>query len=110
FEKQFKRFRQLPLNSKEFDALCSSFWPSNLTAGDRVFSILKAIGYEGNIDDLWLSVYGIRKPSIIKTLPKKSAGSGRLGSQGRGRTGSVFVINTGQSRKPGSHRDNRGHN
>jgi len=88
---------------EEFDALCRCFWPSNLSAGNQVFSILESAGYEGNIDDLWLSVYGIWKPSVIRTEPTPLSHHARRRSKG-GQRRSVFVINTGQTRKPGSHK------
>jgi hypothetical protein len=103
-------FRTGGVRPGEFDTLCNSFWPSNLSAGDRVFTILRAIGYEGNIDDLWVSVYGMRKPSVMRPSKKIPAKLGRRDSRRHGRAGSVFLTNTGQSRKPGSHRENRGHN
>jgi hypothetical protein len=89
--------RRAGMRLNEFESLCSCFWPLNLRAADRIFAVLRTAGYEGNIDDLWLSVHGRWKPSPAGRASTTS-------TKGRYYGRSVILVNTGQSRKPGSHR------
>lgn len=81
------------------DRYVNAFWPSDVACGNRVFEFLKAAGYGGHIDDLWLSMYGMRKPSI----PTAGVKSRRGALAKRARSRSLFIVGSGQTRKPGSH-------
>jgi hypothetical protein len=98
-------FAETVIGRDAFSRACLDDWRFQAGLGDIVFKLLKQAGYEGNIDQLWLSVYGRWKPSVVgasKTPDRKARRRRRAkhGSDGQ----SVYVVNTGQTRKPGSHR------
>lgn len=101
-------------------------WYVDIELGAKAYRYLKSIGYGGNLNDLWLSIYDRtripmksheEKARIFSTFPDKAKStptpqiSGKLSSTGdspMSNSGSyyrrVFIVNTGQTRKKGSHR------
>ena len=76
---------------------CRTDWRLHASAGDQVFDLLKLAGYQGTIDDLWVSVYGMKKPSKATAFIVPSETANPL----KPRPGFFW---TGQTRKPGSHK------
>jgi hypothetical protein len=81
------------MSLEAFQRRCETDWRIDRRAGDAVYDVLRAAGYQGTIDDLWVSVYGMIKTSVATAGEK---------------TGHLFRPNpvpiTGQTKKPGSHR------
>jgi len=76
---------------------------------DWTFDLLKRAGYLGQKPDLWKSVQGCRMPFGGKSLgtqgkPKTLEPSPKKPMPKKTREGSVYVVTTGNTRKPGSHR------
>lgn len=81
------------VDSLRFWAMVSGGWYQPNSSVDReVHEVLRLAGYEGTLDQLWVSVFGRKKPSG----PPQA-----YGFVGPHITG---VTISGQSRKPGSHR------
>lgn len=123
----------VPRNDSEAFRLAERLQPEKWIAKPdlsyEAYPFLKSHGYGGSIDDLWLSLFGIKKlsrtnnpsadhrarllpqagaqrqttDSSQKVGPKKKVSS-PLPKYGSLRAGRPWVINTGQTRKPGSHR------
>jgi hypothetical protein len=104
-------FAEADIGRDAFSGACLADWRFESGLGDLVFELLKQAGYAGNIDQLWLSVYGRWKPSCGRRKPSVVGAGKTTGRKARRRRAkhcsdgqSVFVVNTGQTRKPGSHR------
>lgn len=100
-------FRQVlgreKISLEQFQTLCETYWPQSVPTGNQVHAILKAVGYQGSIDDLWLSVYGMWKPSIPSATVARDPKTGRRLAPGPWWSTGSTVVHTGQTRKPGSH-------
>jgi hypothetical protein len=97
-------FAEHGIDLKRFRAACAKDWHFDLQEGDYVLSILKLAGYEGTIDDLWLSVHGKWKPSKPEAYVVEPGKRSHLGRRPWWATHGARTVNTGQTRKPGSRR------
>lgn len=109
-------------------------WTNNVELGERAYRYLKSIGYGGTRNDLWLSIYGRLMPKardifrakamnifyknrLLESVTKTKAMRRRAkaiqpasttdngpGRKARVAPRSVFIVNTGSTRKVGSHR------
>src|SRR4029078_1556450 len=95
--------RKLDASTKQVAEWAESYWPNCIESSTSFFPILKAAGYGGNIDQLWLSLYGRWKPSIPEAHGTIMRVSSVFGGQTY-RIPGTRTVASGQSRKPGSHR------
>jgi hypothetical protein len=99
-----KFFADAHVSSDDFFDACLTDWRLQPEVADYVLDLLKRSGYEGHIDDLWLSVYGKVKPSpppqaFVARDPK----TGKILAKRPWWVKQSRTIHTGQTRKPGSH-------
>lgn len=96
---------KLGVPEQEFWKLAFVDWRLHPEAGDQVHTWLKTIHFEGNIDDLWLSLYGIRKPSPppIAGINTSKEVKKWLKSKSHQKVWHQFA-GSGHTKKPGSHR------
>jgi hypothetical protein len=96
-------FKKHGMTQRRFTQLASDFSFMDRELGNQLYEVLQDAGYEGNIDDFWMSVFGKQKPSIPTAFiapPEARRESGvRPWWVGHG----VKIIHTGQTRKSGSH-------
>jgi hypothetical protein len=100
-------FGRCPISEGEFWKDAYTDWRFSSDAGNRVFEVLKCAFYDGTIDDLWLSVFGIKKLSCIAKANDHPKAKKRRRRRHRRRHGSVWIVSTGQTPKPGSHSSDR---
>lgn len=94
-----KFFESQNVKGRDFVLLCEGGWLTGAEKGNKVHAILRLAGYAGTIDELWLSVYNVLRPSI----PTKS-GEIKPGRPAKSKNPWVHFVSSGQTRKPGSHR------
>lgn len=94
--------KQHSINFGQFAACCNENWMCRNRAGDIVFTVFKHIGYGGNIDQLWLSVYGTWKISTAQAHAEPVSEDSMFGSRTYRVPGSR-IFPSGQSRSSGSH-------
>src|SRR5262249_50741623 len=86
---------------KQFVKDCGTFGFMERKAGDRIHTVLRLAGYEGNIDDFWLSVFGKRKPSVPTAFIAAPEVRKKYGVRPWWVRRGVKMIHSGQTRKPG---------
>jgi hypothetical protein len=92
------------VSSDDFFDWCLTDWRVHPEVGEYILGLLTVAGYEGHIDDLWLSVYGILKPSPkARAFGRRDPRASKIFPNRPWWVTHSRIIHTGQTRKPGSH-------
>jgi len=95
-------FMRCSMSQQEFWQKANVDWRFSVDAGTAVHEVLKNAFYDGSIDDLWLSVVGMKKlPSRAKS--KEGTKGTKVRTKWNNLNGAPWIVNTGQTRKQGSH-------